>query len=234
MRGFGPPIQTTSERLPVEPDSTAEPGIRSDVAGNLSVLGTVGPALVVNHPGHPTSAGFPRSPAEKQAEGVVLFIQSYVATTVNISRAVSAEFLVRILMMVVSFVGIAYFSRTLGATELGVFFLFKAALAFLAIPADFGTRLAIEKRISEGGSTRHGPGDGDRSETRPRGCSRGRYRPDQGPDKRLHRRGCRAIVGRGTPLSRVRTAHDGRSPGKLRVTTAALVKATNTLTWDGG
>lgn len=51
---------------------------------------------------------------------------------------------------VISFAGITFFARELGASQLGSFFLFQALLGILAIPADFGIRGAVEKRISEG------------------------------------------------------------------------------------
>jgi len=50
----------------------------------------------------------------------------------------------------IRFLGIAVFARALGASEMGMFFLFQALLGMIAIPADFGFRGAIEKRISEG------------------------------------------------------------------------------------
>lgn len=46
--------------------------------------------------------------------------------------------------------GLVYFSRELGAATMGAFFLFQAVLEMLMIPADFGLRGAVEKRISEG------------------------------------------------------------------------------------
>ncbi|UPV76656.1 flippase (plasmid) [Halorussus limi] len=48
--------------------------------------------------------------------------------------------------------GLVFFSRELGAATMGVFFLFQAVLEMLMIPADFGVRGAVEKRISEGES----------------------------------------------------------------------------------
>lgn len=51
---------------------------------------------------------------------------------------------------VVTFAGIAFFANWLSPEELGVFFLFRALVGILAIPADFGIRGAVEKRISEG------------------------------------------------------------------------------------
>lgn len=50
------------------------------------------------------------------------------------------------------FFGIAYFSQNLGASQIGIFFLFQALLNILAIVADFGLRGAVMKRISEGES----------------------------------------------------------------------------------
>lgn len=51
---------------------------------------------------------------------------------------------------VIGFLGIVYFARQIGPAALGVFFLFQAIVGMLAIPADFGLRGALEKRISEG------------------------------------------------------------------------------------
>ncbi|WP_411968820.1 polysaccharide biosynthesis C-terminal domain-containing protein [Haloferax sp. YSSS75] len=48
------------------------------------------------------------------------------------------------------FGGIVFFSRHLGQTQLGIFFLFFAMQGLLSIPADFGLRNALEKRLSEG------------------------------------------------------------------------------------
>ncbi|NKE36513.1 flippase [Natronococcus sp. JC468] len=58
-------------------------------------------------------------------------------------------FSARSLSSLISFLGLAYFARTVGATELGIFFMFQALLSFLVIPSNMGLRLAIEKRISE-------------------------------------------------------------------------------------
>lgn len=52
--------------------------------------------------------------------------------------------------MAVNFIGITYFSRELGAFQIGVFFLFQALLNLLSMVADLGIRSAMEKRISEG------------------------------------------------------------------------------------
>lgn len=54
----------------------------------------------------------------------------------------------RMLSIILSFAGITYFARALGPNELGIFFLFQAAVAVLRITSDFGIRGAIEKRIS--------------------------------------------------------------------------------------
>jgi O-antigen/teichoic acid export membrane protein len=48
------------------------------------------------------------------------------------------------------FVGITIFARYLSAEELGIFFLFLAISGLASIPADFGIRGALEKRLSEG------------------------------------------------------------------------------------
>lgn len=67
----------------------------------------------------------------------------------NIVRSSSKLFLANTVGALVSFLGIAFFSRELGAAQIGVFFLFKALIGMLSIPADFGLRGALEKRISE-------------------------------------------------------------------------------------
>jgi O-antigen/teichoic acid export membrane protein len=54
--------------------------------------------------------------------------------------------------MVISFVGITYFSRELGPGTIGIFFLFQAVLGILSIPADLGINRAVMKRLSEGES----------------------------------------------------------------------------------
>ncbi|MFC4440027.1 MULTISPECIES: oligosaccharide flippase family protein [Natrialbaceae] len=51
--------------------------------------------------------------------------------------------------VVLTFLGIMYFARELGAAQIGVFFLFQALLSVLVLPANLGTRIALEKRISE-------------------------------------------------------------------------------------
>lgn len=57
---------------------------------------------------------------------------------------------------VIWFVGITLLARTMGATEIGTFFLFQAVLRILSIPSDFGIRGALEKRVSENkGSSRY-------------------------------------------------------------------------------
>ncbi|MFK8214195.1 flippase [Haloferax volcanii] len=53
---------------------------------------------------------------------------------------------------VFQFIGIIYFSQDLGASGIGLFFLFQAVLGVATIPADFGLREALEKRLTEGES----------------------------------------------------------------------------------
>lgn len=69
----------------------------------------------------------------------------------NLRRSVLKLFASNIASSVVTFVGIALFARLLGATGIGIFFLFEAALGIFAIVSDFGVRDGVEKRISEGG-----------------------------------------------------------------------------------
>lgn len=54
------------------------------------------------------------------------------------------------LTAVITFGGVAVFANWLPPSELGVYFLFEALVGVLTIPADFGIRGAVEKRISEG------------------------------------------------------------------------------------
>ncbi len=48
------------------------------------------------------------------------------------------------------FLGITFFARELGPSQIGIFFLFQTAVGLTAIVADVGLRGALEKRISEG------------------------------------------------------------------------------------
>lgn len=66
----------------------------------------------------------------------------------DIAKSSIKLLLAKIGTTLISFVGIAYFARQLGSQEMGVFFLFQTVLGILAIPADFGLRAAVEKRIS--------------------------------------------------------------------------------------
>jgi O-antigen/teichoic acid export membrane protein len=70
----------------------------------------------------------------------------------DLARSSLKLFAANIGSAVIQFLGIAYFARILGPSEMGVFFLFQALLGMLAIPADFGLRGAVEKRISQGES----------------------------------------------------------------------------------
>ena len=58
-------------------------------------------------------------------------------------------FIINALAALAQFLGIAYFAQQLGATVMGIFFLFEAMRAIIATPADFGLIGALEKRISE-------------------------------------------------------------------------------------
>jgi O-antigen/teichoic acid export membrane protein len=56
--------------------------------------------------------------------------------------------------IILSFVALAFFSREMGAAELGTFFLFQSALSFATMPADLGLRTGIEKQMSDGRNRR--------------------------------------------------------------------------------
>ena len=68
----------------------------------------------------------------------------------NLARATSLLFIVELLNTALGFFGMVYFARELGATLLGIFFLFEATLYTLSTVVDFGLRGAVEKRISAG------------------------------------------------------------------------------------
>ncbi|MFC6864117.1 flippase [Halomicroarcula sp. GCM10025817] len=68
----------------------------------------------------------------------------------NIARSSAKLSVAHGLTAVITFGGIAVFANWLPPSELGVYFLFEALVGVLTIPADFGIRGAVEKRISEG------------------------------------------------------------------------------------
>ncbi|KAA9396691.1 flippase [Haloarcula sp. CBA1130] len=68
----------------------------------------------------------------------------------NLARASSLLFVVELVNTAIGFFGTVYFARELGATLLGVFFLFEATLYTMSTVVDFGLRGAVEKRISAG------------------------------------------------------------------------------------
>ncbi|WP_436932550.1 flippase [Halosimplex halobium] len=68
----------------------------------------------------------------------------------DLARSSLRLFAAKLLGSVATFVGITLFARELGAADMGKYFLFIAALGMLSIPADFGIKGAVEKRISEG------------------------------------------------------------------------------------
>lgn len=70
----------------------------------------------------------------------------------NLVRSSVKLFLAKFLTTGLGFIGITYFARELGASQMGTFFLFQSLLGMIAIPTDFGLRGAVEKRISEGES----------------------------------------------------------------------------------
>ena len=72
----------------------------------------------------------------------------------NVARSSLKLFLSNVANAGIQFLGIVYFARELGATQMGIFFLFQVVLGLLTIPADFGIRGAIQKRVSEGKSRR--------------------------------------------------------------------------------
>ncbi|MFC7138071.1 polysaccharide biosynthesis C-terminal domain-containing protein [Halobaculum litoreum] len=75
---------------------------------------------------------------------------SVIPRQLNFARAGGLLLALEILGVVIGFGSTVYFATALGATALGVFFLFEAALGTLGTFGDFGLNGAVEKRISEG------------------------------------------------------------------------------------
>jgi O-antigen/teichoic acid export membrane protein len=68
----------------------------------------------------------------------------------NLKKSSIKLFAANSLKAVSSFLAIVVFSRELGAAPLGNYYPFIAVVSLLAIPANFGVRGALEKRLSEG------------------------------------------------------------------------------------
>jgi len=67
----------------------------------------------------------------------------------NIARSSVKLSIAHGLTALITFGGVAVFANLLPPSELGTYFLFEALVGVLAIPADFGIRGAVKKRISE-------------------------------------------------------------------------------------
>ncbi|EJN57646.1 oligosaccharide flippase family protein [Halogranum rubrum] len=68
----------------------------------------------------------------------------------SVSSSSVRLFVGRIATMILNFAALAYFARALGSADLGVFFLFQAALSMLVLVSDVGLSTAVEKRLSAG------------------------------------------------------------------------------------
>ncbi|MFC6715987.1 flippase [Natrialbaceae archaeon GCM10025810] len=68
----------------------------------------------------------------------------------NLTKSGFKIFVGNIVAALAQFLGIAIFSRQIGAASMGVYFLFLVILNITSIFGDFGLRGAVEKRISEG------------------------------------------------------------------------------------
>lgn len=68
----------------------------------------------------------------------------------SLIKAASKLFAANVAGSALGFLGIALFARQIGATQLGIYFLFQAVIGICAIGADFGISNALKKRISEG------------------------------------------------------------------------------------
>jgi O-antigen/teichoic acid export membrane protein len=88
----------------------------------------------------------------------------------DVVRSSMKLFFANITKTFVGFVAITLFARELGASGIGTFFLFQAVLVMLSLPADFGIRTAMEKRISEGKNERNVLATGLALKAIPIGC----------------------------------------------------------------
>ena len=77
-------------------------------------------------------------------------LDNLLRTEMNLTASSIKIFLSKGGSALIVFIGIAFFAQSLGPSELGSFFLFQTALYLLTIPADFGIRGGVEKRLSEG------------------------------------------------------------------------------------
>lgn len=68
----------------------------------------------------------------------------------NLIRSSIRIFIANAFSSLFVFLGITFFARELGPSQMGVFFLFQALLGIVSIPANFGIGGAVTKRISEG------------------------------------------------------------------------------------
>ncbi|MFB6183985.1 MAG: polysaccharide biosynthesis C-terminal domain-containing protein [Haloarculaceae archaeon] len=68
----------------------------------------------------------------------------------NLPRAISKTFGVKVLNRAVSLVAMSIFAHELGASVLGTYFLLQMLLNVLELPADWGLKDGVEKRMSEG------------------------------------------------------------------------------------
>lgn len=67
----------------------------------------------------------------------------------DVSKSTAKMFVAKLFNAISLFAGITYFSRALGPSGIGQFFLFEMLVGLAAIVTDFGLRGAVEKRISE-------------------------------------------------------------------------------------
>ncbi|GAA0307690.1 oligosaccharide flippase family protein [Halarchaeum salinum] len=90
------------------------------------------------------------APASLASRSPALGVVTPDTRQVDFARAGVLLTAVEALSALVGFAGTVYFAWVLGASALGVFFLFDAVLSTVATVVDFGLRDAVEKRVSEG------------------------------------------------------------------------------------
>lgn len=73
----------------------------------------------------------------------------------NIAKSATKLFVSRIAVSLLGFLGLIYFTNTLGATRIGVYFLFESLVLIFSIPANLGIQTALVKRMSEGEDSPH-------------------------------------------------------------------------------
>lgn len=151
----------------------------------------------------------------------------------NISRSTSTLAFTRALSSAVAFLSVAFIARMAGAAVLGVFFLFRALVMLLEIPTDFGMRVALEKRISEGRAPPRVASTGLLVKLATVGVATLAILLLRGPIDSYLADGFAGIVVLALFAQQLSISVVGMLRGELRIKEAAYADLTHTLTWTG-